>query len=287
MGNSLYEKKGFKTTAPIIVWHNDQPMFPSHWHDCFEILYIHKGSLQISLNGVVYEAGGEDIGNIVMVNSGVVHKFFDVKSKTVVSGLQFPITFFDECFIDLRDLVFQNPVIGKNNLGDAHYNRVNQLLQQIFIEYRNRSIGYQLAIKSLVYEFFLTILRNMPGSLNKIPSAKSKYICDYIKKNFDNPDLGLEETSSKFNLNKFYFSHFFKKDTGFTFNVYLSSIRVNYAKQKLLETDMSITDVAFHCGFNSLQTFNRVFKTLTGFTPKNYRHENNASVSLQNRVNET
>ena len=119
------------------------------------------------------------------------------------------------------------------------------------------------------------ILREMPKVEHKIPSTKSKHICDFILKNFDNPDLMLEEAADALKLNKYYFSHYFKRCMGYSFHSYLTFTRVNFAKRLLIETKMPITDVAFRSGFNSLQTFNRVFKASTGFTPGNYRRENN------------
>jgi AraC-like DNA-binding protein len=50
-------------------------------------------------------------------------------------------------------------------------------------------------------------------------------------------------------------------------------MRVDFACRYLIESTMAVTDVAFRSGFNSLQTFNRVFKSMTGFTPRDYRRE--------------
>jgi AraC-like DNA-binding protein len=266
-----YEKKPLVITFPFLAWNNDKVAFPPHWHDFFEVLYIAKGGLYASAGKTVYEAG---TGDIVMVKPGIIHSFFNVKPKTEVFGIQFTITFFDESFIDYKDIVFQNPVIGRNSMPDTLYAQICRLLLEISREYNEKAAGYQLAIKSKLFEFMLVLLRGMPKMKHKPPSTKSKHICDYILKNFDNPDLDLEEAASALNLSKFYFAHLFKNNMGYSFHSYLTATRVNFAKQYLRETKMSVIDVAFRAGFNSLQTFNRVFKTLTGFTPMNYRREN-------------
>ena len=271
-----HEKKPFKITFPFIAWDDDRVVFPPHWHDFFEILFLTKGGVYILVDDTVYKAVD---GDIVIINSGAIHSFFDAKPQTAVFGLQFPISFFDESFIELRDIVFQNPVIGMNRMPETMYNQVCRVLQDISREYREKATGYRFAIKSKLYELMLIILR---ASINKeerrtlkLQATKSKLVSDFILKNFSNPDLVLEEAASALNMNKFYFAHFFKKHMGYSFHSYLTVTRVNFAKRYLVETKMPITDVAFRSGFNSLQTFNRVFKLLTGFTPGSYRRENN------------
>jgi AraC-like DNA-binding protein len=271
-----HEKMPFKITFPFIAWDNDNATFPPHWHDFFEILFIKTGGLYLSIDDTVYEA---ESGDLIMVNSGTIHSFFDVKPKTSVLGLQFAITFFDESFIDLRDIVFSNPVISRSMMSDTLYEQVCRLLPEIFLEYHKRASGYQLAIKSKLYALTLALLRGgVNGQRHKPKATKSKQITDFILKNFDNPDLILEEAAVALNLNKFYFARFFKKHMGYSFHSYLTITRINFAKRYLLETKMSITDVAFRSGFGSLQTFNRVFKTSTGYTPGTYRRENKAVV---------
>ena len=271
--SSWHEKSPFKVNFPFASWISDDASFPPHWHDFFEILYITRGGFYVSLDDAVYEAGS---GDIIMINSGIIHSFFDTRPKTAVLGYQFSITCLDESFIDLRDIVFQNPVIGKNMMHDSLYSHMCRIMQEISREYQERKTGYELAIKSRLYDLLIVILRGMPKLEHKIPSTKSKHIYNFILKNYDNPDLVLENAASALNLSKFHFAHLFKKYMGYSFHSYLTTTRVNFAKRYLIETKMTITDVAFHSGFSSLQTFNRVFKAFTGFTPGTYRRENRA-----------
>ena len=270
--NLTYEKMPFNVSFPFTTWNSDNAAFPPHWHNFFEMLYVNKGGLSVSMDDSVYEAG---CGDIIMINPGIIHGYFDTKPKTSVLGLQFSVAFFDESFIELRNIIFQNPVIDKGKMLDTLYSYICRLMQEISREYHKKTIGYQLAIKSKLNELMLLILREMPKIERKIPSSKSRHIYYFILKNYDDPDLDLEKVANALNFNKYYFSHLFKKYMGYTFHSYLTYIRVNYAKRFLIETKMPIIDVAFRTGFNSLQTFNRVFKSLTGYAPGNYRRENN------------
>ncbi|MDR2738526.1 MAG: AraC family transcriptional regulator [Treponema sp.] len=212
-------------------------------------------------------------GHLIMVNSGAIHGFFDETPGTAILGMQFDMAFFGEDFVNVRDIVFHNPVIDNKTMPDAVYTHLQTLPREIFSEYRGKEIGYQLAVKSKLYELMLLILRESPRSSVEIPSSRAKQIRAFIYKNFDNPDLTLEDAAVTFNLNKFYFIRFFKKHTGYSFHSYLVKTRVDFACRYLIESEMTITDVAFRSGFNSLQTFNRVFKSMTGFTPRDYRRE--------------
>ena len=56
--------------------------------------------------------------------------------------------------------------------------------------------------------------------------------------------------------------------SGMTFTKYLNIIRIEKAVTLLLESQLSVTEVAQNTGFGTIRSFNRVFKELTGYTPK-------------------
>jgi len=69
------------------------------------------------------------------------------------------------------------------------------------------------------------------------------------------------------------FSKAFKRKTGITFHEFVRAYRVSQAVSKMEQSDCSITEIAFSMGFNSLDTFERAFKKVTGTTPSQYRLE--------------
>jgi len=84
-------------------------------------------------------------------------------------------------------------------------------------------------------------------------------------------DLTLGEVAEAAHMSRFYFCKYFKKATGLNFNEYLSRVRVEKARERLLHADARVSEVAFEVGFQSLTQFNRMFKKLTGETPSHYR----------------
>jgi AraC-like DNA-binding protein/ligand-binding sensor protein len=98
-------------------------------------------------------------------------------------------------------------------------------------------------------------------------------------------DLSLSVVARAVNTSTFYFCKMFKKATGLTFTEYLSRVRVEKAKNLLLNPHVRVSEVAFEVGFQSLSQFNRVFKRIAGLSPTVYRERlpKNPSTSGQRR----
>ncbi|MFI3257477.1 MAG: helix-turn-helix transcriptional regulator, partial [Spirochaetales bacterium] len=67
-----------------------------------------------------------------------------------------------------------------------------------------------------------------------------------------------------------YISGLFKKETGITYGAYIKKIRMEEAKRCLEQTNMKIFEIAFRVGYSDFGYFSKVFKSYTGFSPKDY-----------------
>lgn len=86
-------------------------------------------------------------------------------------------------------------------------------------------------------------------------------------------DLSLGQVAKAVNASTFYFCKMFKKATGLNFTEYLSRVRVEKAKNLLLNPNLRISEIAYEVGFQSLTHFNRVFKKIVGQSPTDYRQQ--------------
>jgi AraC-like DNA-binding protein/ligand-binding sensor protein len=84
-------------------------------------------------------------------------------------------------------------------------------------------------------------------------------------------DLSLATVAKAVHMSTFYFCKQFKKATGHSFTDYLGRVRIEKAKERLLNPHARISEVAYEVGFQSLTHFNRVFKKLNGESPTTYR----------------
>jgi AraC-like DNA-binding protein/ligand-binding sensor protein len=86
-----------------------------------------------------------------------------------------------------------------------------------------------------------------------------------------NEELSLGQVARAVNMSSFYFCKIFKKFTGINYTDYLSRVRIEKAKNLLLNPHLRVSEIAFEAGFQSLTHFNRVFKNLLGQSPTDYR----------------
>jgi Response regulator containing CheY-like receiver domain and AraC-type DNA-binding domain len=95
---------------------------------------------------------------------------------------------------------------------------------------------------------------------------------EYIQQN-QADDLSLGQVAKAVNTSTFYFCKLFKKAIGVNFTEYVSRIRVEKAKNLLLNPNLRVSEIAYEVGFQSLTHFNRVFKKLMGRSPTDYRDQ--------------
>jgi AraC-like DNA-binding protein/ligand-binding sensor protein len=94
----------------------------------------------------------------------------------------------------------------------------------------------------------------------------------FIEKNYKE-DLSLADVAREAGMSAFYFCKVFKKATGTNFTQYVSRVRVEKAKNLLLNLNFRISEIAFEVGFQSLTHFNRVFRGIAGTSPTEFRQQ--------------
>ncbi|WP_447642550.1 MULTISPECIES: AraC family transcriptional regulator [Chitinophagaceae] len=107
-------------------------------------------------------------------------------------------------------------------------------------------------------------------------------IYNYILQNYEK-DLTLEEVAKQAYMTPHAFCRFFKKHTRHTFVSFLNEIRVSEACKQFFDGGYeNISGTAYACGFNSITNFNRVFKSITGLSPRNYIESLKNKTAIQN-----
>ena len=109
--------------------------------------------------------------------------------------------------------------------------------------------------------------------LNPADGSILEKIVVYIAHNYSRP-IKISDIGRAVGLHPDYANAIFKKAFGCTLSRYVAEERIGHVKRKLILTDMSITQIAFDCGFNSISRFNSTFLDICGQTPRHYREQN-------------
>lgn len=126
-------------------------------------------------------------------------------------------------------------------------------------------------------------IRDMQSMFGRIAQEKTEErsnmrlyrIMAFLRENFRDPTLSVENVAERFNMTRSYLSRLFKEETGSTYIEFLSSLRLEEAKRMLRETEMSTQDILQSVGYHDAASFHRKFKQMTGMTPAAYRDANN------------
>jgi AraC family transcriptional regulator, melibiose operon regulatory protein len=99
---------------------------------------------------------------------------------------------------------------------------------------------------------------------------KVEQIALYIAQNYMNT-LKVADIGKEIGLHPDYANVLFKKAFDTTINEYIVQNRILQAQRKLITTDKQITDIAFECGFNSINRFNAAFRKINNCTPREFK----------------
>lgn len=101
----------------------------------------------------------------------------------------------------------------------------------------------------------------------------------YMKQNLAG-SVTLEDTARQSNLSPNYFSKVFKEEMGYSFNQYLSRLRVERAKTLLTSTDLSVAEISGQVGYEGESYFIKIFTRFTGVTPGKYRKHGGRTITV-------
>lgn len=119
------------------------------------------------------------------------------------------------------------------------------------------------------YQIILTALTESRGSQSSMLVSRAVH---YIQNHF-HENISLEDVAKVVNLSKQYLCHIFKKETGKNLSAFINELRINKAKQLLLNQSYSNKDIYEKVGFSNQQYFSRVFKKMTHMTTSEYREK--------------
>lgn len=118
-----------------------------------------------------------------------------------------------------------------------------------------------------IYEIFLDLCRHFTTGLTETQPLYEQILA-FIEQNYTDHQLSLSMIAENFHITEIYFSRLFKEKNGKNYSKYVEDLRMAEASRLLEETDLSVQAIAERVGYNSPQSFRRVYKKNFGRTPR-------------------
>lgn len=276
----LQEKEIFTEQYPfrLVIDTTEEFQYPMHWHNAVELAYSISGTCRISISGTCTVL---EEGDILLIPPGEIHEISSIGINGKRCFIQFDVNALDG-FGGINDVLpfMENMLVISKNTNAKLQSSVEECIIRLIEEYERKDYAYTLSLNARIFDIIVLISRSLAsetkrsclhGERKNIAYLKQIYRAfEYIEKNYSS-SITLKDVSKAAGFSEFYFSRIFKEYTGQNFQHYLSSYRVRQAEKLLRSTEKPILSIAMESGFNSLTTFNRIFKKLKGCSPKFYR----------------
>ena len=225
-------------------------------------------------------------GDICIVSPGVSHAYFvaDKNDSLNVRRIKFNINdwFGDEISDkDKSDYCYGvfagNPIIAYATLNSYMRDRLYALFDYIECEIMEQGSNWRELVKGYLSNLLISMGRYINSAIKNFSFISSKVwntvnaAIDIIRFEYTDYQITLEYIADRLYLSKSQLSRFFKQVTGITFSEYLHGIRIQKVCELLLAEDESIDEIARKCGFHNMAAFYKLFNSVKGMTPGEYR----------------
>ena len=264
----------------IVDRHKQEFNYPMHSHPEYELNFIEHGSGVTRIVGDSVETIGDY--DLVLITGQDLEHVWEQGICTSPDIHEITIQFAHDSF--------SGPFAHKNQFSGI-YNMLQRArcglafpmdtIMKVYnqlVELTKQPASFQSVINLLQ---LLNELANCPTSRQLSSSSYAKHeshnesrrvakVQQYISDNYNN-EIRLNTLADMVGMTPVAFSRFFRLRTGKTLSDYIIEYRLGKASRMLIDTQMSISEICYLCGFNTLSNFNRQFKRLKNCTPKEFR----------------
>ena len=266
-------------------WPDNQMDFPLHFHEDYELCLTLNVRGKRILGNLVEDFTEKDL---VITTPNVLHcykrddAFLNVRCEVVV--IQFPKElpswgiFDTDQLRNIRNLLCQ-PAPGlkfSEETAEAVRERLLRLPRTEGFEAVQLFFGilHELACADRTQ----VELIGVQSSDSTLPhSRRINKIVQFVEKNYHHK-ISREDVGELVGMSASSVSRFFKQRTRHNFWDYLNGFRIDRAAQMMIETEHTISEISYACGFNNISNFNRVFRERIGTTPSDYRNKFKESI---------
>ncbi|MBQ8003774.1 MAG: helix-turn-helix transcriptional regulator [Oscillospiraceae bacterium] len=240
----------------------------THWHSHFLLNIITSGEGVQEINGKSYPLHR---GSAIIISPLDFHRNV-VDGEKCVSVLA--VKFSDKLFYDsLSDVCALEDFPIVTTLDEEDLEIAGYMFDLLLKEQkRERLLGSDKFAKNLIEQLVILTLRSCGRKEPEEKISKVRRALVFIHYNFRR-NIRAAEVASFVGYSPNYFSSEFKKETGMEFQKYLRELRLDFAMNLLKFSKLSVTEVCFESGFNTLPHFSQTFKKKFGKTPEKIKEE--------------
>lgn len=269
---------------PIHPYHNDFSIMNTvawHWHPEFEAGIVQSGHLTAMIHQTEYQLSA---GDGFFINSEVLHADWDLEENSclldsivfhprLVGGSCDSVFWQDYVQPVMKNRAFYGRVLHPNDPEDA---LMLKLIRQTITLCDAREPGYEFQVRNRLSDLLYQIFRMQSDHTTGLSESvlrndeRIKTMISFIEANYNQP-ITLQQIAGSAAVSKSECIRCFNKSIARTPIQFLKEFRLQKAAILLRSTDMSISDIAFSCGFSEMSYFTRSFRTQYTDSPTEYR----------------
>lgn len=254
----VYES--YQNASYMIFDENDQIENPIIWYreSAGDVLKYPPQDLQVRL------------GHFVMAGDGRgLHDALEEIMKKYIIENNLPVYLQQMLLSELQSVIFR--IIGRIGMGEEDYRNYYAKLEE---NHNAPLITQFISTLNLYRQVCEYVDRQMHRGMFDMNSSE---VTAYIDTHFGDPELCLASVAAHFKLSEGYLSQMFKKTYGTNFSTYVETVRVDKAKDFLMNTNLPVSEISELVGYLAQNTFGRAFKRVTGLSPSEYRKKKRVS----------
>lgn len=252
--------------------------FNTHWHENMQLYFFTKGKALVGCDKKRYYV---TTNSIIVINNNELHFLESLSDDLKFYTIRIDSSFLFSNQVDLCQTKFLSPLSQNLICFQNLIENDKQILNCVTItieEYFSKKIGYELAVKSFIYQLIVLLLRKYIRKfltrkelISKVNNLKRfDLIFKYIDSNYSKK-ICTENLANIMHITTYHFCRIFKQMTGKTTTDYINGVRLEKAADYLNNGNMNITEIALRCGFDSINYFSRLFKRNYNVSPTEFK----------------
>ena len=235
--------------------------YPQHLHEHVEMLMVIDGEIEANIADKNYNM---QKGDIYIVFPNIRHSLV-TKDKSKVHIIIADSGYYEDYMNEFRNFEPVNPVINSR----MYPKELTDIFAKIMEHKEDKRIakGYIIAAIGIILEYMDI---NRKDTITD--SAVIVKCLDYIDNNFTK-DIKLQDVAKIAGVSKYYVSRIFSDNLNCNIRTYINKRRVELARHMLSDSDKTVMEIGYMCGFDTPRTFYRAFKKETLMTPKEYKRQ--------------